>query len=144
MRWHHVLVLGTLLTGCHDSELAPATQAEPLSEAAPAREEFVANDPRGVWLAARPTQCSSSDVWRKDWRETHKGDEMAAAGKDEISLILRYCSKRGINVIDSQMRYEPITACAACTCPGNYIAFLLVAEEDAPKVASFGFRPQRP
>lgn len=112
-------------------------------EEAKTSESLVANDPRGVWLARRPSQCSDSDPWRKDWIETYDNKKYPQ-GVEELSNILRFCSKRGVQVIDSSIRYEPITACAACSCAGSHIAFLLVSEADAPTVAAFGFRPQRP
>jgi len=130
---HVVLALCLLIVAGCGSQHVAADSSEPVQ----------ASDPRGVWLAIRPTQCSD-DPWRKDWISVGEEQSPEAGAANEIASMVHFFTKRGVNVIDYKIRREPITSCAACTCPGQDIAFLLVSEADAPTVAAFGFHPQQP
>jgi hypothetical protein len=134
-------LLFLLLAGCGGEYVEPVDHAQQVKrDVAP----IVANDPRGVWLAIYPSQCSTADAWRKDWVNAHDGAHYHPFGRQEMPILIEYCSKRGISVLDSTTQDVDGMRCAACTCPANYILFLLVSEADAMAVAEFGGSPRRP
>jgi hypothetical protein len=84
-----------------------------------------------------------SDAWRNDWVKAN--GPAYPLGNDE-AILMAYCSKLGMEIIESTSReYLGIRpACAMCTCPTRVVYFLLVSERDAEVVAAFGGRRLRP
>jgi hypothetical protein len=111
----------------------------------PAEKEVFADDPRGVWVAIRPTQCSVSGPWREDWAATDNHDAGDYPyGPGEITILQEYCSKQGILVFEAVTRPRDEMTCAACNCAARYIMFLLVREEDVDAMIGFGAIPSPP
>jgi hypothetical protein len=61
-----------------------------------------------------------------------------------MTRIVRRVSLLLFEVLDSTTKDDPGMRCMACTCPANYILFVLVSETDAKVVAGFGGKPARP
>lgn len=105
--------------------------------------EIQLDDSRGVWVAVRPTQCSISDAWRKDWVAIHANDPHYPFGP-EITVLQEFCSKQGVLVLDATTRLENDLPCSARTCSAHYTVFLLVREEDVDAIGELGGIPARP
>jgi hypothetical protein len=107
--------------------------------------EISFDDPRGVWVAIRPNQCAS-EPWRDEWRERHDNDMHGYSyGAKEIPVIQDYHRRQGIRIFDAATRppdvYEPR---AACNARANYMALLLVHEDDVERMIEFGFHRAGP
>jgi hypothetical protein len=128
----------------HEESGAPdSTGTQGVTGTPEANGSIVPNDPRGVWLAINPSQCSKSEPWRKAWFAAN-GNTGYAWGDGERFVIIDYCSSQGVSILDSATRHVEGASCSACTCRNHYFHFLLVSEEEAPAVAAIGGRPQRP
>jgi hypothetical protein len=76
----------------------------------------------------RMTQCA--DPWQDD-----------AYFKDKEAALKAYLKKEGVTVVSlSVVEDSPgIIACAACTCPGNYIANVTTDSGDEAKMVALKF-----